>query len=287
MTRTVLAMCGMAVASSAMAQETRSAVAFETGTIQATGPRPGFGGDNFFNVQGEGSPPQFRSYGVARWELTSIRAEFDSLFPGGWDVTELALEMTQDNAGFTSDGFVAVYYSTDDTADIKTALSDLFYPFFDPSSGDPQLDLGSPNPILAYLFFEIEDGTIDRYDQDGGPGGAGEALDLIDALATDIETDDFLTFVYVDDLDPAVAATYRGQTEFEGREGPKLFITVDGDGGSGCRADLDGDGSLTLFDFLQFQNLFDAGDIAADFDGDGSLTLFDFLAFQNEFDAGC
>ncbi len=55
----------------------------------------------------------------------------------------------------------------------------------------------------------------------------------------------------------------------------------------GCRADLDGDGSLTLFDFLMFQNLFDAGDLEADFDGDGALTLFDFLTFQNEFDAGC
>jgi hypothetical protein len=56
---------------------------------------------------------------------------------------------------------------------------------------------------------------------------------------------------------------------------------------AGCRADLDGDGSLTIFDFLSFQNLFDAGDPQADFDGDGSLTIFDFLAFQNEFDAGC
>ena len=54
-----------------------------------------------------------------------------------------------------------------------------------------------------------------------------------------------------------------------------------------CRADLDGDGALTIFDFLAFQNLFDAGDPAADFDGDGSLTIFDFLAFQNAFDAGC
>jgi len=54
-----------------------------------------------------------------------------------------------------------------------------------------------------------------------------------------------------------------------------------------CEADLDGDGELTLFDFLAFQNLFDAGDPAADFDGDGELTLFDFLAFQNAFDAGC
>ena len=58
-------------------------------------------------------------------------------------------------------------------------------------------------------------------------------------------------------------------------------------GGDACRADLDGDGVLTLFDFLAFQNLFDAGDLAADFDGDGDLTIFDFLAFQNEFDAGC
>jgi len=54
-----------------------------------------------------------------------------------------------------------------------------------------------------------------------------------------------------------------------------------------CIADIDGDGELTLFDFLAFQNLFDAGDLAADFDGDGSLTLFDFLEFQNAFDAGC
>ena len=29
------------------------------------------------------------------------------------------------------------------------------------------------------------------------------------------------------------------------------------------------------------------GDPQADLDGDGLLTLFDFLAFQNVFDAGC
>ena len=62
-----------------------------------------------------------------------------------------------------------------------------------------------------------------------------------------------------------------------------LFVA----GGDECRADLDGDGQLSLFDFLAFQNLFDAGDLTADFDGDGDLTLFDFWAFQNEFDIGC
>ena len=54
-----------------------------------------------------------------------------------------------------------------------------------------------------------------------------------------------------------------------------------------CPADIDGDGELTLFDFLRFQNLFAMGDPAADFDGDGTLTIFDFLAFQNAFAIGC
>jgi len=288
MTRTLITLCGLAVASTALAQESLSSVATETGTIRIDGPRGPSGGDRFFNVQGTTSGGgTFDSYGVARWDLSSVRAEFDTLFPGGWEVTGLALELTQDNAGFTRDGFVAVYYSTDDTADIKTALSDLFFPFFDPTTGDPQLSLGDPDPFLQYLFFETETGDIDRYDQAGGPGGSGEALTLIDGLKADIETDDTLTLVFVDDLDPGVAATYRGQEPFEGREGPKLVITATGDGGTGCRVDLDGDGELTIFDFLQFQNLFDAGDLTADFDGDGELTIFDFLAFQNEFDAGC
>ncbi|MEQ9096165.1 MAG: GC-type dockerin domain-anchored protein [Phycisphaerales bacterium] len=66
---------------------------------------------------------------------------------------------------------------------------------------------------------------------------------------------------------------------------PRAFVLVEG--GLACRADMDGDGALTIFDFLAFQNLFDGGDARADFDGDGSLTIFDFLAFQNAFDTGC
>lgn len=57
--------------------------------------------------------------------------------------------------------------------------------------------------------------------------------------------------------------------------------------GNACRADLDRDGELTIFDFLAFQNLFDLMNPRADFDGDGEFTIFDFLAFQNAFDAGC
>lgn len=56
-----------------------------------------------------------------------------------------------------------------------------------------------------------------------------------------------------------------------------------------CQADLDGDGELTVFDFLRFQNRFDSGGASgfADFAYDGQLDIFDFLAFFNMFDAGC
>lgn len=54
-----------------------------------------------------------------------------------------------------------------------------------------------------------------------------------------------------------------------------------------CVADCDGDGTLSLFDFLCFQSAFARGESAADCDGDGSLTLFDFLCFQSAFARGC
>ncbi|MFI4917393.1 MAG: GC-type dockerin domain-anchored protein [Phycisphaerales bacterium JB060] len=63
-----------------------------------------------------------------------------------------------------------------------------------------------------------------------------------------------------------------------------VFIIL---GRSVCEPDLDGDGALTIFDFLAFQDLFQDADPRADFDGDGSLTIVDFLAFQAAFDAGC
>ena len=56
---------------------------------------------------------------------------------------------------------------------------------------------------------------------------------------------------------------------------------------SSCYADMDGDGALTVFDFLAFQNAFATGDATADCDGDGALSLFDFLCFQNAFAGGC
>ena len=72
-------------------------------------------------------------------------------------------------------------------------------------------------------------------------------------------------------------ATGRGQ----------VFGEIVVDASAACYADLDGDGQLTVFDFLAFQNAFSSGDAIADCDGDGALSLFDFLCFQNAFSRGC
>jgi uncharacterized protein YjiK len=66
-------------------------------------------------------------------------------------------------------------------------------------------------------------------------------------------------------------------------ETPSLYVLTP----DSCRADIDGNDLLDLFDFLEFVNLFNAGDLAADFDGNELLDLFDFLEFVNQFNAGC
>ena len=54
-----------------------------------------------------------------------------------------------------------------------------------------------------------------------------------------------------------------------------------------CEADLDGNGALDVFDFLEFQNFFGSGDGRADCDASGDLDIFDFLCFTNLYVGGC
>ena len=57
--------------------------------------------------------------------------------------------------------------------------------------------------------------------------------------------------------------------------------------GNGCAADFNGDGELSILDFVAFQQAFVAGGDDADFNGDGELSILDFVAFQQAFVAGC
>jgi hypothetical protein len=60
-----------------------------------------------------------------------------------------------------------------------------------------------------------------------------------------------------------------------------------GAGARTCYPDLDDSGTLDLFDFLEFSNLFNAQDPKADCEQNGQFDLFDFLCFTNFFNAGC
>lgn len=65
--------------------------------------------------------------------------------------------------------------------------------------------------------------------------------------------------------------------------GYRVFIRTD----CPCIADFDGDGSLTILDFVRFQLAFVAGDPAADCDDNGALEILDFSCFQAAFLEGC
>ncbi|MCC6676479.1 MAG: hypothetical protein IT436_04985 [Phycisphaerales bacterium] len=54
-----------------------------------------------------------------------------------------------------------------------------------------------------------------------------------------------------------------------------------------CPADLNKDGIVDFADYLEFLNLYDAGDPAVDFNHDGIVDFSDYLEFLNLYDAGC
>ncbi|MCA9297758.1 MAG: hypothetical protein KDA28_01750, partial [Phycisphaerales bacterium] len=54
-----------------------------------------------------------------------------------------------------------------------------------------------------------------------------------------------------------------------------------------CRADVNGDGVLDIFDVLVFLGHFDAGAGGADWNADTTIDIFDVLAFLGDFDGGC
>ena len=54
-----------------------------------------------------------------------------------------------------------------------------------------------------------------------------------------------------------------------------------------CLADCDANGELNVLDFVCYQGLFQAGDMAADCDNNRQLNILDFVCFQGAFQAGC
>lgn len=75
---------------------------------------------------------------------------------------------------------------------------------------------------------------------------------------------------------------------FSGEITAIINAILDGDGPSNnCRADLNLDGALDMLDWIEFQNLYAAGDLAANFSNDEGLDAGDLAAFAEAFKAGC
>lgn len=103
--------------------------------------------------------------------------------------------------------------------------------------------------------------------------------------------DESITAINLDDG----PGTPQGQSNAFNDEGEMVLQIRYGSGDWGifvvdtrfCRADFNGDGALTIDDFLAFQNAFTNMEPAADWDCDGSWTIFDFNAFNSAFSTGC
>ncbi|MFI4892165.1 MAG: PQQ-binding-like beta-propeller repeat protein [Phycisphaerales bacterium JB060] len=207
--------------------------------------------------------------GVELWSVPSERTDAMAIPLGdGRLVLSAGLE------GFGSLPTVQVY---DDLGTTAERAWDLATATWDDLNGNGVIDPGEYLVLGGWDHQPAAIGTLDGVALlVGAPTGGLALLDL--------------------DADPASAGFVLGSTDLGGgspavARGVAVSAWADHVAafalGGPCYADFDGDGSLTIFDFLAFQNAFDAGDLAADCDGDGSLTLFDFLCFQNDFDAGC
>lgn len=184
-------------------------------------------------------------------------------------------------ADFDGDGDLDLAWTAGDIVEIARNDAGVFTPV-------RQISVGSSDPKNVYVGnFAVDGLGNDLLTVNDG----GNSISVLENLGS-------LNFaspvVFATGLEPEFAAV----ADFDGSglddvavsndEGNSVSIFINSAGsGPACVADFDGDGVLTVFDFLAFQTAFDAGDARADIDGDGRLTLLDFLAFQNRFAAGC
>ena len=229
----------------------------------------------FFGAEGGELTEYVFNPGTQRLDLTASQITIT-----GVPATVRALAWDPDRNQFYSKDFsssIFIFNRNGDLLDLIAATPSTYGAGYDPVAQTVWLwayidtSLGTTAPNTRAVEWDPDTGALTGREFDGvGSAPAGTTYHIPGGF--DIDT--------VGDCTYAVAMN-QGDVDFVS------FWEIAGDCAGGCRADIDGDGVLTIFDFLAFQNLFDAGDLGADFDGDGVLTIFDFLAFQNEFDAGC
>ena len=187
--------------------------AADNATVQPGGPRSGGSGKAFFNVEGSANG-NFASYGVADFNYGTI--------PTVTAIISASIQLTQSNAGFTTDGPVVISLDTSATlADIQPGgTSPLIFDGTDPGTdqdvadGDIALDPFSG----TFNFVEGMDGDVDAYT-------LGLSASLEAELLSRLNAGDTIRLVIGTGSD-TVAATWAGATN-DTFDGPTLVLDVD------------------------------------------------------------
>jgi subtilisin family serine protease len=141
---------------------------------------------------------------------------------------------------------------------------------------DLDLRLTSPDGQVYHGNVGLEDALQSR------PGGAPNSVDTVENV--------FLQSATPGPWQVEVVATEINEDanlDTPGVDAHFALVIQGGDTRADCEVDFDGDGKLTIFDFIAYQVAFSAGDPRADIDRDGELSLFDYLLFQSRFISGC
>ncbi|MBI5866434.1 MAG: PKD domain-containing protein, partial [Planctomycetes bacterium] len=191
----------------------------QSATIRSGGRNMSASSGNQFMVAEGANLGTFASYGVARWDLTTLKNNLNLQYgAANWRITQVDVVVTQTGASFGASGAMNVHYSTDDATDILTAACPFRWPLSD-GVGDP---VHSGTPLLAYTFNDCRCIQADTYtiyvDGDGG-----DRLLVADDITN--MGDSSLTLVF-EDGDLTVAASYRGMTGTATANPPELLVTA-------------------------------------------------------------
>ncbi len=220
--------CAAVLALSAPKADAAFVTAFEDSIIQPGGPRTGGGGttlvDYFFNAEGSGNGRN-ASFAVA--DFSGLRLGISSLSQLG----QLQLRLTEDNAGFTRPGPIAVYLSTDTTTNIGLGTPLTFQAQNTPTGLGTQLNNAVGNQLGTFGFTatgSTGSGTVDTIDLTRGLSSLSMAAQT--SLLTALDNGGTIRLV-VASADPSgtVAATFAGINNTDpsfATAGPALVATA-------------------------------------------------------------
>jgi hypothetical protein len=156
--------------------------------------------------------------------------------------------------------------------------------------GQPSINASGQVAFGAYLRGAAEQGNnyaLFLTDDDGNPQPVLRTGDTVDLGGGDERVAVEIAFASGDPGSGYTQMAADGTLVFHLTFEDRTHGLFAGTAGGGCAPDLDNNGVLDLFDFLEFVNLFNAGDAKADCDDNAVFDLFDFLCFVNQFTEGC